>query len=322
MKSKWMFAASVMLAATSLAGCGEQKTQIGILQFGSFEALENARIGFEEVVRASSIADKVQIKVMNPAANSADNTSMASTLAASSDLLYGIATPSAGALKNAVDSLGSGAPVLFSAVTNAIGANLVQNLDKPEGNCTGVLDIGPIDDELDILMKFPGVDKVCSFFTQTEVNSVYQVEIAEDWMEDHNVSFVRKTITNASEIGTAFAAIPEDVDAVFLPTDDTIANAIVSIQTANQARTNPLIIVGSDTGMIDGCTFALGVDYKQCGKQAGEMAVKILGEGKKIADIPVETCSLNSIVINTTEAAKLGIGIPDEVLAIEGATTK
>ncbi|MCR5491549.1 MAG: ABC transporter substrate-binding protein [Bacilli bacterium] len=295
------------------------KKKVGILQFGSFEALEKAKQGFVDVLEKSSIKDSVSIEVKNPAANSADNQSMAATLAADSDLVYGVATPSATALKTAVGSLGFDTPVLFSAVTNAIGAKLVANLEAPEGNCTGVLDLGPIEKELEVLSKFEGVKKVTSFFTSTEVNSVYQAEIAEAWMDKAGIEHTRTTITNASEISSALAGIGSDVDAIFLPTDDTIANNMSQVKQANDNRVDKLIIVGSDTGMINGCTFALGVDYYQCGVQAGEMAVKILGEGKAIKDIPVETCDTNSIFINKTWSESLGITIPESVLSIEGA---
>lgn len=323
MKSKWLLL-STMLMATSLASCGGngEKTRIGVLQFGSFEALEKAKQGFVDVLNASSLKDKISFDIKNAAADGALNTSGASTLAANSDLVYGIATPSASALKNAVDSLDNGVPVLFSAVTNAIGANLVKNLEAPEGNCTGVLDIGPIDEELNVLARFPGIRKVALFFTQTEVNSVYQAEIAEASLDEHAIAHQRFTISNASEITAAFSSIGNDFDAVFLPTDDTIANSIGMIKAANEAREDKLIVVGSDTGMIEGCTFAMGVDYYQCGKQAGAMAISLLNKEKTIKQLPVETCDINSIHINKTWSDAIGVAIPENVLNIEGAVIK
>ena len=314
-----MLLSTIALAASTLASCGSAKTKIGILQFGSFEALEKAKQGFVDVLNKSSLAGSIEINVQNPNAQSAENASMASTLAATSDLVYGVATPSASALKNAVASLGSNTPVLFSAVTNAIGANLVKNLEQPEGNCTGVLDIGPIDKELEILAKFPEVDNVVSLYTSTEVNSIYQVEIAERWLAAHDISCARKPITNASEISAALAGIDDSVDAVFLPTDDTIANAIGQVKAANEARPSKLIIVGSDTGLAGSCTFAMGVDYYQCGVQAGNMAVSILKKDATISQIPVQTCDVSEIVINKTWAESLGQTIPADVLNIEGA---
>ena len=320
MKTKVMLLSTLTLAATALMSCGggEGKLKVGILQFGSFDALEKAKQGFVDVLEKSDLKDKIAIDVKNAAANGADNVSMAATLASNSDLVYGVATPSASALKNAVDSIASPAPVLFSAVTNALGANLVKELNTPDGNCTGVLDIGPIAEELEILTKFDGVDNVVSFFTSTEVNSVYQVEIAEKWMDDNNIAHSRKTITSASEISSALAAIPEDVDAIFLPTDDTIANSISLVKSANEARTSKLFVVGSDTGLASSCTFAMGVDYYQCGVQAGNMAVELLKKNKTVSQIPVQTCDVSKIVVNKTWAESLGQTIPAEVLAIEG----
>ena len=150
MKKKLALLAVSALLVTG-CGSGNGKTKIGVLQFGSFEALQKATDGFVHTLNASEIKDKIEIKISNPNADGATNASMASTLASSSDLLYGVATPSASALKSAVASFGLDTPVLFSAVTNPLGAKLVTSLDKPGGNCTGVTDLSDIAAELDIL---------------------------------------------------------------------------------------------------------------------------------------------------------------------------
>ena len=311
---------AAMLLSAPLASCSNGKTKIGILQFGSFEALEKAKQGFVDALSKSPLAGSIEFDIKNPAADGSTNASMAATLASNSDLLYGVATPSAAALKNSLESLGSDTPLLFSAVTNPVGAKLLKNMDAPEGNCTGVVDLGPIEDELEVLSSFPGVDKIASFFTSTEVNSVYQAEIAERWMDVHGIEHIRKTITSASEIESALSSIGDDVDAIFLPTDDTIANSMPSLKSANESRTKKLLIAGSDTGVIDGCTFAMGVDYYRCGEQAGAMAIKILQDKKSISEIAVESCSQNAIFINKTWAESLGQAIPESVLSMEGAT--
>ncbi|MCR5348596.1 MAG: ABC transporter substrate-binding protein [Bacilli bacterium] len=319
-KATMIFAAAALLLG-GLASCSGNsgKTRVGVLQFGSFEALEKAKQGFVDVLNASDLKGKVDITVKNAAAVGADDVSFAGTLASNSDLLYGIATPSATHLKTAVGSLGVDIPVLFSAVTNPVGAGLLKNPEKPEGNCTGVVDLGPIEDQLEILAKFPDVDNVVTFFNSDEGNSVYQADIVDAWLDEHHIAHSRKTITQASEISSAFASIPSDVDAVFLPTDDTIANSINLIKSANESRMDKLIVVGSDTGMSPGSVFAMGVDYYQCGKQAGQMAVSLLKKEKTVAQLPVESCSTKNLLINQTWANALGIEIPEEVLNIPGA---
>ena len=318
MKKQNLIWLSLLLCLPACSG-NDGKTQVGVLQFGSFDALQQATDGFVETLNQSTVASKINIVKKNAIADSANNSSMAATLASTCDLVYGVATPSAKALKTSVDSQGSNIPVIFSAVTNPAGADLVKNLEAPEGNCTGVIDLGPIADQLEAVCLFGNIAKVASFFTVTEVNSVFQAEIAEDWLDEHNIAHSRETITAASEIASRFAAIPDDVDAVFLPTDDTIADKIGIVQSANRARTKPLIVIGSDVGMISGCTFAIGVDYYQCGVQAAKMVEKIVGENAKISQIPVESCDLEKLTINRTEADQLGIAIPAALLNREGA---
>lgn len=319
MKSKF---ALLAISALLLGGCssGNGKTKIGVLQFGSFDALQKATDGFVNTLNASDIKDKIEITISNPNADGATNTSMASTLAPNNDLLYGVATPSASALKSAVASFGLDTPVLFSAVTNPVGAKLVTSLDKPGGNCTGVSDLSDIASQLEILSKFD-VHKVASFYTASEVNSVYQADIADAWLKSHNIEHVRKTITSASEISSALdmSSIPADVDALFIPTDDTIANAIGQIKQANETRTDKLIITACDVGMINGSIFCSGINYYNAGVQAANIAISIIKEGKKPADIPVQNCQTSEITINRTWATSLGIAIPQEVLNIQGA---
>ena len=319
MKSKF---ALLAISALLLGGCssGKGKTKIGVLQFGSFDALQKATDGFVNTLNASDIKDKIEITISNPNADGATNTSMASTLAPNNDLLYGVATPSASALKSAVASFGLDTPVLFSAVTNPVGAKLVTSLDKPGGNCTGVSDLSDIASQLEILSKFD-VHKVVSFYTASEVNSVYQADIADAWLKSHNIEHVRKTITSASEISSALdmSSIPADVDALFIPTDDTIANAIGQVKQANETRTDKLIITACDVGMINGSIFCSGINYYSAGVQAANIAISIIKEGKKPADIPVQNCQTSEITINQTWATSLGITIPQEVLNIQGA---
>ena len=78
------------ITALLLSGCngGENKTKIGVLQFGSFEALQKATDGFVDTLKNSDIKDKIEITISNPNADGATNQSMASTLAPNNDLLY------------------------------------------------------------------------------------------------------------------------------------------------------------------------------------------------------------------------------------------
>jgi len=321
MKKTTLTLLSALLVTTALASCGKTGTKkVGILQFGSFDALTKAKDGFVEGLSEAGFTDgsNIEIKVLNPEADSGSNKQMADTLAAGQDLVYGIATPSATALKNSVDSTGRNIPVVFSAVTDPVGAKLVASLEKPGANVTGMSDLGPIEKELDLLDLFSGIDKVATLITATESNSIYQEDIAKTVLAKKGLTEVAKSINNATEISAAVTSIPSDVDALWIPTDDTIAANMATIKSAVEGRTTPLIVMACDVGMISGSIIAMGVDYEELGKQAGEKAAKILN-GADPASIPVETADKSVISINQTWATKIGLTLPEALLKTEGA---
>jgi putative tryptophan/tyrosine transport system substrate-binding protein len=323
MKKNLIVLAACSLACLSLAGCnnGASVKKIGILQFGTFDALSNAEKGFVSALESAGFkdGDKIIISLSNPETDSGTNKSMADTLAAGMDLVYGIATPSATALKNSVDTTGRNIPVIFSAVTDPVGAKLVDSLSAPGHNVTGMSDLGPIEDELNLLKLFNGIDKVATLITGTEANSIYQESIASKVIAGNGWTETAKNINNATEITAAVTSIANDVDALWIPTDDTIAANIATIKTANESRTNPLIVLACDVGMINGAVVGMGVDYTELGKQAGEQAVKILN-GTSPSAIPVGTGDKSLITINRTWATALGLTLPDALLSTAGAT--
>jgi putative ABC transport system substrate-binding protein len=334
MKKNLALAAVCALSCVSLAACGTSTNsgttsatststapkKIGILQFGTFEALTNAKNGFVSALEEAGFKDneKIKISLSNPETDSATNKSMADALAAGMDLVYGIATPSATALKNSVDTTGRDIPVIFSAVTDPVGAQLVDALDKPGHNVTGMSDLGPIKEELELLKLFNGIDKVATLITGTEANSIYQENIAKKVIADNGWAETAKSINNATEITAAVTSIPEDVDALWIPTDDTIAANIAAVKSANEARSNPLIVMACDVGMIAGSVIGMGVDYTELGKQAGKQAAQILN-GAKPSDIAVGTGDKSLLTINKTWATELKITLPDALVAKEGA---
>jgi putative ABC transport system substrate-binding protein len=323
MKKNLIVLAAMSLSCLTLASCGGETgvKKVGILQFGTFDALTNAKKGFVSALEEAGFKDgeKIKIMVSNPETDSATNKSMADTLASGMDLVYGIATPSATALKNSVDTTGRGIPVIFSAVTDPVGAKLVDALDKPGHNVTGMSDLGPIKDELDLLKLFDGIDKVASLITGTEANSIYQEAIASKVIAANGWAESAKTINNATEITAAVTSIASDVDALWIPTDDTIAANMTAIKSANESRSKPLIVLACDVGMSSGAVVSMGVDYTELGRQAGQQAAKILN-GTSPADIPVGTGDKSLLTINKTWATSLGLSLPAALLSTAGAT--
>jgi putative ABC transport system substrate-binding protein len=159
---------------------------------------------------------------------------------------------------------------------------------------------------------------VAFLYTQGEGNSVTQLKIAQPLVEAAGWNFLAKPIQSASEINNAITTLSNDVDILLIPTDNTIADNMAMVKTANEARTDhPLIVAACDSGMIDGSIVAMGVDYYKLGVQTGKMAAQILN-GAKPADIPAEYTKDAVTKVNKTWATQLGITIPDAIAKAEG----
>jgi putative ABC transport system substrate-binding protein len=320
MKNGKLLLVAVALCASSLASCGTSQKKVGILKIGSFDALNNAETGFIDGLKAQGFEDgkNITLKQDNASGDGPTNTAMAQTLASSCDMVLGISTTSATALKAAADAGGYGLPILFTAATDPVGAGLIDSMDKPGGNVTGTSDLGPIEAEINLLKNFTSVDKVAFLYTQGEGNSVTQLKIAQPLVEAAGWNFLAKPIQSASEINNAITTLSNDVDILLIPTDNTIADNMAMVKTANEARTDhPLIVAACDSGMIDGSIVAMGVDYYKLGVQTGKMAAQILN-GAKPADIPAEYTKDAVTKVNKTWATQLGITIPDAIAKAEG----
>ncbi|MFA6624572.1 MAG: ABC transporter substrate binding protein [Bacilli bacterium] len=92
-----LFAASSM----SLTSCKDDLIDIGILQVMTHDALNGARDGFIEQLKEEGFVEGENIRISKNAAegDTATENSMATKLATSSDLVFGISTSSALALK-------------------------------------------------------------------------------------------------------------------------------------------------------------------------------------------------------------------------------
>jgi putative ABC transport system substrate-binding protein len=321
MKKNLLILAALTLSCASLVSCNSSSKSVGVLKIGSFDALNNAENGFVKGLENAGFVNgkNITLKSDNANGDGATDTAMAQALASSCDMVLGISTTSATALKAAVDAVGNAIPVLFTAATDPVGAGLIASMEKPGGNVTGTSDLGPIEAEINLLKNFTSIDTVAFLYTQSESNSVVQLKIAQPLIEKAGWTFVSKPITAANEITSAVSSLSADVDAVLIPTDNTIAENMANVKAGNEARTgHPLIVAGCDSGMIDGAVIAMGVDYYKLGLQTGAMAAKILN-GAKPADVPAEYNTDAVIKVNKTWATSLGLEIPAAITSTEGA---
>ena len=178
---------------------------------------------------------------------------------------------------------------------------------------TGTSDVAPIGDQLDLLKELvPDAKTVGIVHASGEVNSQVQVDMARDAAAPRDLEIKTQTVTTANDIQQAVEALG-DVDAIYVPTDNMVVAGIASlVQVAEQKQ---IPVIGAESGTVEGGAVAtLGIDYRELGRQTGEMALRILRDGEDPATMPVEKGTEFTYVINEDAAERLGVTIPQEIL--------
>ncbi|WP_229263758.1 ABC transporter substrate-binding protein [Cohnella cholangitidis] len=297
-------------ASGSNAEAGSYK--IAISQYVEHPSLDATREGFLAALKDAGIVDGENLKVdLNIAqADSTNNLSIAQKIASEkNDLVLGIATPSALAVAQNVKET----PVLFAAVTDPLAAKIVTNLDQPGGNVSGASDTNP--EAITELMNFiasdmPNVKNVGIVINEGEENAVVMAKKAEEALAAHDIKLVRAAASNTSEVKQAAESLVGRADAIYITLDNTVVSAVDTIiQVAND---NKIPFFSSDRDTVEKGAFAtVGFKYYDHGYQVGQMAVEILKNGKKPADLKVTVPDKLDLILNLKAAAAQGITVTD-----------
>ncbi|WP_017792639.1 ABC transporter substrate-binding protein [Leucobacter salsicius] len=316
-------AALAATAALGLSACspsagnnesagGAEKVTIGIGQFVQAPPLDAATKGFKQAfIDAGYVeGETVEFDVKNANAEVATSTTIAQTFATQGvDLVLGVATPMAqAAMQNITD-----VPVLFTAVTDPVAADLVESNEAPGSNVTGTSDLTPVADQIDLITEIrPETKKIGIVYSSGEVNSQVLVELAREAAKTHGIEIVEATVTNAGELKQATESLG-DVDAIYTPSDNLVISGIGAI--VGVAEERGILVVGADAAHVEGGAVAtIGIDYEKLGKQTGEMAVRILKDGEDPATMAVETSNELQLVLNLESAKRIGVELPAELV--------
>lgn len=278
--------------------------KIGVLQLTEHAALDASNKGFVAALDDSGISYEIdQQNAQND--QSACQTIAAKLVADGDDLILAIATPAAQAAAAETTEI----PIVVTAVTDPAESGLVASNDAPGGNVTGTSDLTPVKEQIELLTKLlPDAKKVGILYCTAEANSVIQADMAAEACKNNGLESEVYTVSSSNEIQQVVESMVGNVDAIYAPTDNTIAAGMTTVSMV--ATDNKLPIICGESGMVDkGGLATYGIDYYQLGYMAGEQAVKILkGEATAaetpIGYLPAEKCELS---INQEIADQLGI---------------
>lgn len=280
----------------------ETPIKIGVLQHVEHEALNDAQQGFIDRMN-EEYGDRIVWDIQNASGNIAGLQSLAEKLARESDILYAIATPAAQTLA----SVETQKPIFFSAVAAPLQAGLVDSMEEPGRNLTGTTNLGPIEDHVELLIKnFPEAKKIGILYNSSEVNAQHQVDIATKAMEAKELTPVLGTITSTNDIQQVLSSLLEEIDVLFMVTDNTVDSSIALV--GDMAKEADVPTVGSSDSVVKANgLMTISNSYIDYGIQTAEMAIRYIEEDLTVAEMPVEIGENFVMIVNEEFAEEIGI---------------
>ena len=310
----------------TFAACGEDQAntepsadviKIGVMQFGEFTALQNAFEGFKQGLADAGFVDGQNIKInyLSAAADTANCPTIAETLINDgSDLIFAIATPSVSCVKEKTSDI----PILFTAVTDPVASGIIADANNPGCNISGTSDMNPVAEQIDLLKELlPNAKTVAVMYCSSESNSAAQYELAKKQIESLGMQCIQQTVSAIDEVKSAIESLAGKVDAIYVPTDNTLSDGMTLVSaTANECGIPT--IVGEPGQVQNGGTATFGIDYVELGKQTAAMAVEILNSEDPlaaVASMPVGYQTKECVTaINQASIDALGLEVPQSIL--------
>ncbi len=188
------------------------------------------------------------------------------------DVIVPISTPSAQAVVGGDQDI----PVVFTAVTDPLGAKLVSSLEAPGGNVTGMSDLSPIGLHMDLIKEImPDAQRLGVIYNPGEANSVTLVELLKLEAPVRGLEVVEAAAPRSSDVLAAAQSLVGKVDAIYVPTDNTVVTALEAI--VKVGIDNQLPVFAGDTDSVPrGAIAALGFNYYDLGRQTGQIVARVL----------------------------------------------
>lgn len=306
---------SIGALALSLVGCaGDKKAEkedgkikIGAIQYIEHVSLGNALKGFEDRLKEEGI--EAEVEVENLQGDQALTTTAPKKFQGEDyKLVYAISTPAAQGAKTALPNKN----IIYSAVTDPVEAGLIEGPDKIT-NITGVNDAVSAKTQLESFLKiYPDVKTIGTIFSTNEANSKVQVEALEKACKELGLKLETVGINNINDIGQALSTLTGKIDAYYALTDNTVASAGPIV--AENLLKEKIPSLSAEEGQVSkGLLMSEGVDYYEHGRQAADIAIKII-KGEDIKNLHAEDNKTSKKKVNGKTAEVLGLDLNNENL--------
>ena len=303
----------VILATSCLSftSCGDKKSSakytVGVCQLVQHPALDLATNGFVDALKAE-LGDEVEIEVQN-ASNDMNICSsiIGDFLVKNVDLIMANATPVLQIASNATREI----PILGTSITEYGVALKIENFDGVVGgNVSGTSDLAPLDQQADMFVELcPNAKKVGIIYCSSEANSEYQVTKMTEHLTKKGITVIPYSFSDPNDITSVLTKAVTECDALYVPTDNTVATCAQVIGSIAREHRIPVITGEENTARECGIA-SLTISYYDLGFQTGKMAAKILKGEADISTMKIEYAPATK-KYNKEMCELLGIPVPE-----------
>lgn len=315
-----------LLTISLLAGCNNSNTdngkiKVGIGQFAEHGSLDNCRKGFIEGLAQEGFVEGENLVIAYENAQTVGGTAtqIANNFIANKvDLICAIATPMAQSAYSAATN--TDIPVIYTAVTDPVLAELAQEDGTPLGNDTGTSDKLPIKAQLEMIRAIlPDAKTIGIMFSTSEVNSISAIEEYKALAPEYGFEIVESGVSASADISIATDNLLEKVDCISNLTDNTVVSSLPLI--LDKASDKNIPVFGSEIEQVRvGCLAAMGLDYYALGIETGKMAAKVLKGEATAKELKYKTFEEEAFYVNTIVAENLNIRIPNDLMETAAET--
>ena len=294
---------------------GDDMLKIGIIQFAPHGSLDNCREGFIQGMEEQGFieGENVEYDYQNADADPALVSQICDAFVANKvDMIVAIATPAATGAYNA--AMHTDIPVVYSAVTDPVEAQLADADGVSLGIVTGTSDVLPAEAQLKMMREvLPEAKKLGILFTTSEANSLSMIEQYEELVGEYGFELVTQPVSVSADIPLAADSLLNKVDAVSNLLDNTVVNSLPIILEKANAKGIP--VFGSEIEQVKiGCLAAEGVEYISLGKKTGKMAASILKGETTAGEMPYQIIEEANLYVNEAVADELGIELDSNLI--------
>lgn len=311
-KSTALFLALCVSVSLGLSNCRSPKNKefkLVIVSIVEIEPIAQLRKGFRDRFENSQFFkdNKVTITEENAQGDAGLTNQIADKIAAEQpDLVYVLGTPMAQAIQKKAPNV----LLVQGAVTDPVAAGLANSWTGSGKKYVATSDLPPVQKQVELIrLLTPQVMRLGVIYNPGEVNSVAVVSRLRDQITKAggNLKLVERPIANSGDVAAAVQSLLGNIDAIYLPPDNTAHAALPVLGKFTRENKIPLYATVSNA-LDQGALATLSLDFTQLGGESADLALQVLG-GKDPSTIPIQISENPTVTINGKVATAYGLDV-------------